>query len=103
MAQGRDEKVDTAVILGVAGMITLLIGFVLNLFKFVHADSVLYDLLNVLGCACLAVYAYALGSIPFLILELIWGIFSLYELIIVLKRGEPHLAKRRLHHPRARP
>jgi len=44
--------------------------------------------MNIVGCMFLTYYAIALHSIPFMILEGVWGLSSLVKLVIILrKRG----------------
>jgi len=77
--------INFAVIIGVIGMIFLLTAFALNLFKKVTQDSLIYNLFNIIGAGLLAYYAYALNSVPFLILEAIWILFAVYKLIFLIK------------------
>lgn len=79
--------INLAVIIGVIGMIFLLTAFVLNLFKKVTQDSFIYNIFNIIGAGLLAYYAYALKSVPFLILEAIWILFAVYKLIFSNKRN----------------
>ncbi len=78
--------INFAVIVGVIGMIFLLTAFALNLFKKITQDSLIYNLFNIIGAGLLAYYAYALNSVPFLILEAIWISFAAYKLIFFNKR-----------------
>ena len=78
--------IDSAVIIGVIGMIFLLTAFSFNLFKKVTQDSLIYNLFNIIGAGLLAYYAYVLNSVPFLILEAIWISFAVYKLIFFNKR-----------------
>lgn len=73
--------INFAVIIGVIGMIFLLTAFALNLFKKVTQDSLVYNIFNIIGAGLLAYYAYALKSVPFLILEAIWILFAVYKLM----------------------
>ena len=77
---------DATIIIGTAGMLCLLVAFVLDLFKKLDQDSVRYNLLNVIGAALLTYYAYMLRSVPFAVLEGIWGLFALYKLFVMLTR-----------------
>lgn len=79
--------INFAVIIGVIGMIFLLTAFALNLFKKVTQDSFIYNIFNIIGAGLLAYYAYALKSVPFLILEAIWILFAVYKLIFSNKRN----------------
>jgi len=79
--------INLAIIVGIIGMIFLLTAFALNLFKKVTQDSFIYNIFNIIGAGLLAYYAYALNSIPFLILEAIWILFAVYKLIFSNKRN----------------
>jgi len=79
--------INLAIIVGVIGMIFLLVAFALNLFKKVTQDSFIYNIFNIIGAGLLAYYAYALNSIPFLILEIVWILFAVYKLIFYNKRN----------------
>ena len=78
--------INLVVITGIIGMLFLLSAFALNLFTKVTEDSVIYNIFNIIGAGFLAYYAYALNSIPFLILEAIWISFAVYKLIFFQKR-----------------
>jgi len=79
--------IDSAVIIGVIGMIFLLTAFSFNLFKKVTQDSLIYNIFNIIGAGLLAYYAYSLNSVPFLILQAIWIFFAVYKLIFFNKRN----------------
>ena len=59
--------------IGIAGMVFILAAFVLDEFsrKFT-SESVVGNLLNILGSGLLVYYAFTLRSWPFLILNLVW-------------------------------
>jgi hypothetical protein len=71
-------------IIGVFGLLMILMAFAFNLFHFLSQRSIPYNLLNILGSAMLAYYAIILSSIPFLILQIVWGLLSIIKLIHVL-------------------
>ncbi len=79
--------INLNITIGIIGMIFLLIAFALNLFKKVTQDSFIYNIFNIIGAGLLAYYAYALNSIPFLVLESIWIFFTVYKLIFSNKRN----------------
>jgi len=79
--------IDFTVTIGIIGMIFLLTAFALNLFKKITQDSLIYNISNIIGAGLLAYYAYALNSIPFLILEIFWILFAVYKLIFFNKRN----------------
>ena len=79
--------IDFTVTIGIIGMIFLLTAFASNLFKKITQDSLIYNISNIIGAGLLAYYAYALNSIPFLILEIFWILFAIYKLIFFNKRN----------------
>jgi len=75
-------------VIGTLGLLLLLGGFILNLAGRLGSESVWYLTLNIFGCLLLTFYAIALDSLPFMILEGVWGLSSLVKLVIILrKRG----------------
>ena len=66
---------------GITGMIIILVLFVLSRTKKLSQDSIKYDAANAIGAFLLVYYAFTLKSWPFLILNSVWGLFSLYEVI----------------------
>jgi len=74
--------IDLSIVIGTIGMIFLLVAFVLNLFKKITQDSLVYNIFNIIGAGFLFYYAYFLNSIPFLVLEFIWISFAIYKLSI---------------------
>jgi hypothetical protein len=75
---------DPVTILGVVGAIIILTFFLLNQFHILDADSFVYDLGNVVGSLILLIYSYLILSILFLIINAVWLVFSLYD---VVRRG----------------
>jgi hypothetical protein len=78
--------IDASSYIGIAGLLLILLAFALNLFHKISPKSVSYNLLNIFGSGILAYYAVLLNSIPFLMLQIVWGILSLFKLISVLKK-----------------
>jgi hypothetical protein len=78
--------IDANSYIGIAGLVLILLAFALNLFHKISPKSVFYNLLNIAGSGILAYYAVLLKSMPFLVLQLVWGILSLFKLISVLKK-----------------
>lgn len=75
----------TYMVVGTLGLLLLLGAFVYNLAGKMSSESRTYLLLNIIGCMFLTYYAVALHSIPFMILEGVWGLSSLVKLIILWK------------------
>jgi hypothetical protein len=71
---------DANTIIGIIGGTIVLIAFLLNNSKRLSNDSVIYDALNFVGCVLLMWYALLLNSIPFAILNTVWGVVSLWDI-----------------------
>jgi len=72
--------------LSIFGVSLILIAFGLTLTKRWSSDMPIYLIVNIIGCAMTTVYFILQGDIPFLILQLTWGIFATITLINVLKK-----------------
>jgi hypothetical protein len=73
----------TSDIIASIGVIILLIGFMLNLFKKVSAESKIYAALNFVGAAMCGYSSYLISFYPFVILESIWAFVALVSLFKV--------------------
>lgn len=60
-------------IIGSVGVGLLLLAFVLNLRRTLTENSSVYLGMNIIGSGLAAIYAAMSGSIPFIILEAVWG------------------------------
>jgi len=67
---------DYVTVLGVFGAGIILVGFLLNQAGKLTADSWRYDAINVIGSVLLLVYSVLLGSVPFVILNVVWLVVS---------------------------
>jgi hypothetical protein len=72
---------DTTLIIGLAGMVLILIAFILTIFKYLDPNSKTDLLLNLIGSALLVWYALLLGSVPFLILNAVWACAAGWRLV----------------------
>lgn len=70
-------------VLASIGVIILLIGFLLNLFNKIKADSRLYALLNFLGAGICCYASFLIRFYPFVVLETIWAFVALTSLLKV--------------------
>lgn len=77
-------NMDPVTLIGASGAAVLLVFFILNQFKVLTTESIWYDGANVVGAGLLFLYAYLLWSIPFMILEGVWMLVSLRDVIIDL-------------------
>ena len=66
-----------------AGVIILLIAFLLNLYKKLSAGSKAYSLLNFVGAGICCLASYMINFYPFVILEGIWAFVALVSLFKV--------------------
>jgi hypothetical protein len=73
--------------LGTAGVSLLLLAFLLILSKKIQVESVSYTLLNMVGAALCGVSAYLISFYPFVVLEGVWVVVSLYALFKIVPRG----------------
>ncbi|NOQ38554.1 hypothetical protein GQ472_06735 [archaeon] len=71
-------------IIGIPGMAFILIAFILDDFHILSVDSIKSIILNITGSTFLAVYAYTISSIPFLILNSVWLAFAVYKMCRIL-------------------
>lgn len=72
---------------GVVGATLVLIGFILVQTHRLRDEDIRYDLLNALGSALLLWYAYLLSSYPFMILNSVWLLVSLKDVVGWWRRG----------------
>ena len=77
---------DLVTILGIVGAVIILVFFLLNQFKLMSVDSVWYDAGNLIGSVILFAYAWLIGSVPFLIINGVWALFSLRDVVIDITR-----------------
>ena len=73
--------------LGTAGVSLLLLAFLLILSKKIQVESVSYTLLNMVGAALCGVSAYLISFYPFVVVEGVWVLVSLYALFKFVPRG----------------
>jgi hypothetical protein len=73
--------------LGTAGVSLLLLAFLLILSKKIQVESVSYTLLHMVGAALCGVSAYLISFYPFVVLEGVWVVVSLYALFKIVPRG----------------
>ena len=72
---------DIYFLMGILGMLCILAGFLLIQTHKVTADSILYDVLNFVGSALLVIYGIAGNVWPFVILNGIFAVYSLYDIV----------------------
>ena len=67
--------------IGFAGVLILLVAFLLNLSGKLSKDALTYILLNTIGAGLASLASYLIHYLPFVILEGSWTLVSLYALI----------------------
>lgn len=70
-----------ATILGTIGAFLILLAFILQQRHVWEAEDLKYDGVNLIGGLCLVIYAVMLKSYPFLILNGVWAIISLRDVV----------------------
>ena len=72
-------------LVGVIGVSTLLLAFLLNLFNKIPNNGLVYIFLNVIGGTIACFASILLKYVPFIILEAVWTLVSIISLIKLLK------------------
>jgi hypothetical protein len=80
-------------LIGSVGVGLLLLAFALNVMGRLSEQGVLYLLMNLIGAGLSAWYALASGSLPFLVLEGVWGLVALLRLLLKMKTGSQPAAE----------
>jgi hypothetical protein len=75
---------DPFFLTGIAGMLLILIAFFKVQSHRWSQDSMIYDVFNFLGSVLLVIYGIAGEAWPFVILNGIWAIYSLKDVIVDL-------------------
>lgn len=71
-------------IIGSAGAFLVLFAFVMNQTNRWKNDNIMYDFVNALGSIFLVIYALSSMSIPFIIINVVWGTLSLKDVAVKL-------------------
>lgn len=72
---------DAYTIIGFIGALVLMVGFLMNQIGRWQTTDFEYDFINFVGAALLTIYAWQIGSYPFLVLFVVWTIFSFKDII----------------------
>ena len=73
-------------LIGIIGMGFLLIAFLLNQVGKWKVKDLKYDLFNAIGSTLLLYYAFVLNSVPFMIINLVWALFSIKDVFLYFRR-----------------
>lgn len=76
-----------ATTIGVLGAAMLLLAFILNQLHIWKDEYFIYDLCNMIGGGLLVWYALLLSSYPFAVLNGVWGLVSLKDVITDYRRN----------------
>ena len=74
------------ILTGFIGMTLILFAFFMNQANKWKADYLVYDLFNSIGGLLLVVYAILIESYPFLVLNSIWTIVSVRDVVLGLQK-----------------
>jgi len=74
-------------IIGIIGMALILLAFLLNQLGKWKNEYLIYDFTNLVGSILLFYYAVALDSLPFMIINVVWGIVSLRDVFLDINRN----------------
>jgi len=77
---------DTPTIIGALGATLILIAFILNQLNKWEKTDMSYDLVNLIGSILLIIFSYLISAWPFIILNSVWAVVSLRDVIIDLKK-----------------
>ena len=78
---------DPVTFLGIVGAIVALTFFLLNQTGKLDANNVWYDVGNLASGVILFSYALIIGSIPFAIINAVWGAIALKDLVMLMFKG----------------
>jgi hypothetical protein len=76
---------STSDILATAGVSILLVAFLLQILKVIRVESNSYSLMNLVGAGLAGISAWMINFMPFVVLESVWVIVSLFNLFKNLK------------------
>lgn len=76
-------------IIGIIGTALILLAFFLNQVHVWKSDSFIYEFTNLVGAGVLTAYALLLKSWPFIILNVVWALVALYEIINMARGHKP--------------
>jgi hypothetical protein len=77
-------------IVSVLGALAILGAYIANQFRFIGPSNMSYSVMNFIGSTVLAVIAVIEVQWGFILLEVVWGLVSLWGIIKVLRGGTPN-------------
>jgi len=72
--------------IGFIGVAILLAAFLLNLLKKISANSLPYIMMNIVGAAMACLASWLIAYIPFVVLEGVWTVVSIFALINYMRK-----------------
>lgn len=66
---------------GIVGAAIILILFILNQSNKLKNDNIYYDTFNFVGSVMLMIFAIMTNSLPFIILNFVWALFSAKDIV----------------------
>ena len=72
--------------IGTIGVFQILLAFVLNILNYISKDHLAFILLNFIGAGLACLASVLVNFWPFVVLEAVWALFSLYALFKYLKK-----------------
>jgi hypothetical protein len=73
--------IDFVTIVGIIGTGTILLAFFMNQIGRWSREDFVFDTANALGSGILVVYAWFIGSVPFLVLNATWFLVSIKDVL----------------------
>jgi|GEM_PF-327525 len=87
-------QIDIFLSLGIMGMLMILGGFLLIQTHKLTSDSLLYDVLNFVGSTLLVISAWPARQWPFIILNGVFALYSLKDILFIDLRREPKIVRK---------
>lgn len=84
---------STPDLIATIGVSLLLIGFLLQIMKIINAQSSVFSVLNLVGAGMAGISAYMISFVPFVILEGVWVIVSIFNLVQNLKQHNSRIQR----------
>jgi len=79
-------------LISVLGAVAILGAYIANQFRLIGPSNMSYSVLNFIGSTVLAVIAVIEVQWGFILLEVVWGLVSLWGIITILRGGTPSAA-----------
>jgi len=80
------KKICMVTFIGIIGAGLVLLGFIMNQTKKWKNTDLIYDFVNFLGALLLVIYGLLLKGYPFVVLNTVWALVSLRDVLIDLKK-----------------